>query len=83
MKSDFIFSESAFKHGIAEDDIKSALDTFVFEGTIIGEDEKLLILGFDRNGNLFEVMYNIDDDDVGNVFHAMKCRKQFLKWIER
>ena len=35
------------------------------------------------NGNLLEVMYNITDDGVDNVFHAMKCCKKYRDLIER
>ena len=83
LKPEFTFNESAFKHGVTEDDIKSALETFVFEGAIEDEDEKLLVIGFDTNGNLLEVMYNITEENIGNIFHAMKCRKQFMGLIER
>jgi hypothetical protein len=42
----------------------------------------LLIIGFDRKANLLEIMYNIIDEDTINVFHAMKCRKNFLPLIK-
>jgi hypothetical protein len=31
------------------------------------------------NGNLIEVMYNLVDEDIANIFHAMRCRKEFLQ----
>ena len=83
MKPEFVFNEAAFKHGITEEDIRKVLDSFLFEGAIVDEDEKFLVIGFDTNGNLLEVMYNITDDNTGNVFHAMKCRKQFIELLER
>jgi hypothetical protein len=49
------FSESSFKHGIQEADIRNAMEIFVFDEEIDGY----------------------------NVFHAMKCRTEFLKLIER
>ena len=38
-------------------------------------EDKYLRLGFDKAGNLLEIMYNEIDDYSVNVFHAMKCRK--------
>lgn len=45
--------------------------------------EKYLVIGFDTKGNLIEVMYNVIDENNINVFHAMKCRKEYLKLLER
>jgi hypothetical protein len=42
-----------------------------------------MILGFDTGGIMLEVMYNIVDENSIHVFHAMKCRKEFIKLIER
>jgi len=39
-----------------------------------GHDNKYAVIGFDRNGNLIEVMYNLIDEQSINVFHAMRCR---------
>jgi hypothetical protein len=43
---------------------------------------KYLLIGFDRNSNLLEIMYNIRTDGSYNVFHAMKCRKEFYYYPE-
>jgi hypothetical protein len=43
-----------------------------------GFNNKYLIIGFDMKTNLIEVMYNLVDEDIANIFHAMKCRKDFL-----
>jgi hypothetical protein len=45
-------------------------------------DNKHLIIGFDRTANPLEIMYNVIDEDTINVFHAMKCRKNFLPLIK-
>jgi hypothetical protein len=79
----FNFNESAFRHGVVEEDIRSALSTFLFDGALGDAVNKFLIIGFDTNGNLLEVMYNIIEGNAINVFHAMKCRKEFIKLIER
>ena len=83
MKPEIKFIESAFKHGAKEEDIFSALDTFVLEAALKGEAEKFLTVGFDTNGNLLEVMYNLTDDNVMVIFHAMKCCKKYINMIER
>ena len=78
------FNQAAFSHKISEEDIRFALDTPRYDGTIDEEesDNKHLVIGFDRNANLIEVMYNVIDEDTINVFHAMRCRKGFLHLIK-
>jgi hypothetical protein len=75
MEVDIRFSSSAFKHGIAEENIRYALNHLLYEGPIEDDESKFLILGFDSANNLLEVMYNCIDDETVNVFHAMKCRR--------
>ena len=29
-------------------------------------------------GNLIEVMYNLVNENTANIFHAMKCRNDFI-----
>jgi len=48
-------------------------------GLLEGYDNKYLLVGFDTKGNPIEIMYNRIDEEKVNVFHAMKCRKEFLK----
>jgi hypothetical protein len=72
------FNPAAFKHGIAEGNIRWALWHHLVDDIIEEEDEnKYLTLGFDKAGNLLEIMYNIIDERTINVFHAMKCRRVF------
>jgi hypothetical protein len=47
---------------------------FIFEEQIDDGDNKHLILGFDTNRRLLEIMYNVIDKHTINVFHVMKCR---------
>jgi hypothetical protein len=42
-----------------------------------------LLIGFDTRGNLLEIMYSFDEDHAIIVFHAMKCRKEYLNQIGR
>jgi hypothetical protein len=46
-----------------------------------GEDNKHLLLGFDGNANVLEIMYNVIDDHSVNIFHAMKCRKAYYSLV--
>ena len=75
-------NESALKHKeITEDDILRALALPLVDRLMPKYQNKYLLIGFDRNGNLLEVMYNIRTDGSYNVFHAMKCRKEFYYLI--
>jgi D-alanine-D-alanine ligase-like ATP-grasp enzyme len=48
------------------------------DGTIEeADDNKYVAIGFDKSGNLLEIMYNHINEQAVKVFHAMKCRKQF------
>jgi len=78
------FNQAAFTHGIGKEDICFAFDTARYDGTIDEEesDNKYLMIGFDRNANPIEVMYNVIDETTVNVFHAMRCRKNFLHLIK-
>jgi len=53
--------------------------TALVDELIEGFDNKYLIIGFDMNRNLIEVMYNLIGEDIANIFHAMKCRREFLR----
>ena len=78
VEEEFIFKSSAFKHGIVEADIRNAFLRRVFDYAMPGEEHKNLLLGLARDGSLLEIMYNVLNGDVINVFHAMKCRKSYL-----
>ena len=83
MDVDIRFSESAFKHGLSEADIRWAIDTAKYDGYLEGSDNtenKRLLIGFDRNANPVEIYYNILNHDTVRVFHAMKCRN-FHKYL--
>jgi hypothetical protein len=73
----YAFTMSAFKHGIAEVDIRRAFSFPLFDGLLEGYDNKYLLTGFDNNGNMLEIMYNLVDEQTVHIFHAMRCRKAF------
>jgi hypothetical protein len=68
---------SAFKHGISEDDIRVAIEQFVYNEIMEDDGDKHLLLGFDTHANLLEIIYNVINERKVNVFHAMKCRKAY------
>jgi uncharacterized DUF497 family protein len=84
MGSVILFSKSASKHGVTEADIRKAFDTKKYDAELDEEgfEDKYLLIGFDRNANLIEVMYNAIDNDTVRVFHAMKCRKVYFELLE-
>ena len=77
------FNQAAFCHNITEEDIRLAFDTARYEASIDEDesDNKYLVIGFGRNANPLEIMYNVIDENTINVFHAMKCRKSYLQLI--
>jgi len=78
-----VFNPAAFKHDFTEVDIESAMSTALIDELMEGFDNKYLLIGFDMNGNLIEVMYNLVNEDIVNIFHAMKCRKDFLQKLSK
>jgi hypothetical protein len=78
---DIRFAESAFEHKIEEADIRHALNTFIYEEPMENFENKILVIGFDRVGNLLEIAYNVVNDGLIKVFHAMKCRNEYIKLI--
>jgi hypothetical protein len=69
---------SALKHpGISEQDIRTAIEQFVYDETMDDDPAKTLLLGFDGKARLLEVIYNILDESTIRIFHAMKCRPQY------
>jgi len=74
--ADYIeFNRTAFRHGLTEDDIRWAFFHSCYDGPIEEMNDKYLRLGFDKSGNLLEIIYNEIDENSVNIFHAMKCRK--------
>jgi hypothetical protein len=71
------FNPSAFKHGIGEDAIRTAIEQFMYNEIMEDDAGKHLLLGFDTQANLLEIIYNVIDEQHINVFHAMKCRRAY------
>jgi len=68
------FCASVFKHKIKKEDIEQAFLHYVYDGPLEKSKNKFIRIGFDRSGNLLEIMYNENDKFTVKIFHAMKCR---------
>jgi hypothetical protein len=68
------FVKSAFKHHVTAEAIRHAFNKPVYDHPLTGNAEKHLLLGFDGNANLLEILYNVIEPDKIRVFHAMPCR---------
>jgi hypothetical protein len=83
MRADYIiYNEAAFRHAVTKDDIRCAVTNFLYDALIKDFENKFLLIGFDRSGNLLEIMYNEIDEVWINVFHAMKCQKIYLSLLD-
>ncbi|WP_010259786.1 hypothetical protein [Treponema primitia] len=68
------FVPSAFKHGVTKEAISQAVNHPQYEDLMEDFSDKYLLLGFDGNANLLEVLYNRINENTIRVFHAMPCR---------
>ena len=67
------YASSAFKHGITEANIRHTILNWRYDDLVEDDPGKHLLIGFDSNANLLEIMYNVIDEQTVRVFHAMKC----------
>ena len=81
MDMEIKYVRSAFKHHATEEDIRWAFDTARYDELLSAG--KYLLIGFDRNANLLEILYNVLDHDTINVFHAMPCRNIYLPLLPK
>jgi hypothetical protein len=75
------FNKSALRHGSSREDIRHAIINFLYDDVFEETPDKHLLLGFDSNGKLLEILYNVINEYSINVFHAMKCRSKFYHLI--
>jgi hypothetical protein len=73
---------SAFKHDVTEKNIRHAILNWIYDDVFEEEPEKHLLIGFDSNANLLEILYNVIDEKNLRVFHAMRCRDALLPLLE-
>jgi hypothetical protein len=73
---------SARKHGVADEDIRHAID-HALTSEDAGEDpDRGLVIGPDRAGNLLEVVVLVTIDGAQLAIHAMGMRAKFRSLIE-
>ena len=77
------FVPSAFKHKITEANIRNAILNWIYDDVFEDDPDKHLLIGFDSNANLLEIMYSIVDEQTLKVFHAMRCRDALLPLLDR
>ena len=70
------FVTSAFKHGVTETNIRHTILNWKYDDVFEDDPKKHLLIGFDSNANLLEIMYNVIDEQTVLVFHAMKCTNE-------
>ena len=78
---EFKFTKSAFKHGITEKGILKALDSHIYDETLVEIPNKTLYVGYDDNARLIEVICDIISEDLVVIYHAMPCRTQYKERI--
>ena len=74
---------SAFKHKVTEANIRHAILNWRYNDVFEDDPDKHLLIGFDSNANLLEIMYNVIDEQTVRVFHAMKCTNEYRKLLEK
>ena len=72
--------QSAYKHGCEYNDIINCYRFPIATKVLIPEESKYLYIGFDMQGRLIEVLVN--HNAITIIFHAMKLRKAFQKFIQ-
>ena len=77
-----IITPSANKHGVSNDNILFGLEQCVYDEVLENEPNKTLAIGFDKNGELIEIIFSIVSESKIVVFHSMKCRKTFIERID-
>jgi hypothetical protein len=73
--------QSALKHHINIQDISCAVDDCRYDEIMEGFEEKRLLLGFDTQARLLEIMYNEIDEQTYRIFHADRCRPAYEKLL--
>lgn len=78
-----IVRRSARKHGITDDDIRTALATALLSGPLDDDHpQRMLVLGFDSQARVLELVVLHFDDGGTEVIHAMKARRTYLDLLD-
>jgi hypothetical protein len=76
-------AQSALKHGYSIEEISHAYDLYAFEGIIDdgADPPKVLTVGPDSAGNFVELVGARQPNDDHLIWHAMRCRRQYLNLL--
>lgn len=78
--------DSARRHGIADPDIRHAIDNAVAAGPVetnVDQIDGVLYIGPDRTGRMLEVITVEDIEDGEVAIHAMRLRKTYERYLPR
>ena len=76
-----IIIDSAFKHGISENEIKHVYENAISSIELEKYPPKIMLFGFDTKGVALEIGYFINDNGDDIIIHAMKLRKVYQKYM--
>ena len=76
-----IIIDSAFKHGVSENEIKYVFENAISSITLEEFPPKVMLFGFDTKGKALEIGYFINDNGDEIIMHAMKLRKGYQKYM--
>jgi hypothetical protein len=82
MEPEFVFRDSAFKHGLTEADIRHVVYTCRYYGQYPERENTYLLLGFDCAANPVEILCNEFGETGLNIFHAMPCQPKYYYLFE-
>ena len=63
-------------------DIRHAILNWRYDDIVENDPGKHMLIGFDNNANLLEIIYNVIDDKTVKVFHAMKCTSEHRRLLD-
>ena len=81
-KFEIRITPSANKHGVDNDSIIYGLEQCIYDEVLENEPNKSLAIGFDKKGELIEIIFSVVSENKIVVFHSMKCRKTFIERID-
>lgn len=77
-----IVHPSARKHGISDEDAKTAARNALVSGPLDDENpQRELRLGIDGVGRLLEIVVLLWDDGETEIIHAMKARAEYRRLL--
>ena len=73
---------AARKHGVADEDIRHAVDNALAVDDAGEDPDRWLVIGPDQAGNLLEVVVLAAGDDRVLVIHAMRMRAKYRRLLK-